>query len=167
MHGQTNWALVKTLIFAVVAAGTVAVVVPYLLLAPRAEFEIGMARFVGAVPIVLGAVGAVWCVWDFVFTGCGTPAPIDPPKALVTRGLYRFVRNPMYIAMGLVLSGQAILFRSLRLAAYALLAWWACHAFVVFYEEPTLRKKFGRAYSEYCRQVPRWIPARPRPKSAH
>jgi protein-S-isoprenylcysteine O-methyltransferase Ste14 len=158
MHGQSNWVLVKTLIFTVLAPGTVAVLVPYLLLAPRAEFEIGMARFVGVVPIVLGAVGAVWCAWDFVFTGRGTPAPIDPPKVLVVKGLYRFVRNPMYVAVGLVLGGEAILFQSLRLLAYALLAWLAWHLFVVFYEEPTLRKKFGTTYEAYCRAVPRWVP---------
>lgn len=163
----TQAALLKTVIFAIVAPGFVTVGVPYLLLGPRAEFEIGMARFAGAVPILLGAMALLWCAWDFVFAGRGTPAPFDPPQVLVAKGLYRFVRNPMYIAMGLVLGGEAILFQSLRLLAYALLAWGACHAFVVFYEEPTLRKKFGRAYGEYCRQVPRWIPARPRPKSSH
>jgi protein-S-isoprenylcysteine O-methyltransferase Ste14 len=163
----TKAALLKTVIFTILAPGFVTVVVPYLLLAPRTEFDIGALRFAGVLPIVLGAVGAVWCVADFVFNGRGTPAPIDPPKVLVAKGLYRFVRNPMYIGMGLVLSGEAILFQSLRLAAYALLAWLASHLFVMFYEEPTLRKKFGQAYGEYCRQVPRWIPARRRPKSSH
>jgi protein-S-isoprenylcysteine O-methyltransferase Ste14 len=158
MHRQTNWVLVKTLIFTVVAPGTVTVVVPYLLLSPRAEFEMGMARFAGVVPIVPGAIGLLWCAWDFVFTGCGTPAPIDPPKVLVAKGLYRWVRNPMYVTLGLVLGGEAILFQSLRLLAYALLAWLACHLFVVFYEEPTLRKKFGAAYEAYRQAVPRWIP---------
>jgi protein-S-isoprenylcysteine O-methyltransferase Ste14 len=154
----TQAALLKTVIFTIVAPGFVTVVVPYLLLSPRAEFEIGMARFAGVVPIVLGAIGCLWCAWDFVFTGCGTPAPVDPPKQLVVKGVYRFVRNPMYIAVGLVLGGEAILFQSLRLVAYALLAWLACHLFVVFYEELTLRKKFGTAYEAYCRAVPRWVP---------
>jgi protein-S-isoprenylcysteine O-methyltransferase Ste14 len=158
MRGQANWAFLKTLVFAVVAPGTVTVVVPYLLLTSRAEFEIGIARLVGVVPIVLGAIGLLWCAWDFVFTGCGTPAPIDPPKVLVVKRLYRFVRNPMYVTVALILGGEAILFQSLRLAAYALLAWSACHLFVVFYEEPTLKKKFGTAYEAYCRAVPRWIP---------
>jgi protein-S-isoprenylcysteine O-methyltransferase Ste14 len=71
--------------------------------------------------------------------------PIDPPKVLVAKGLYRFVRNPMYIGVGLVLGGDSIHFQSLRLVAYVLLAWLACHLFVIFYEEPTLRKKFRTA----------------------
>jgi protein-S-isoprenylcysteine O-methyltransferase Ste14 len=154
----TARALLKTGIFAIVAPGFVAVGVPYLLLGPRAEFEMGRARFAGALPILLGAMVLLWCAWDFVFTGRGTPAPIDPPQALVAKGLYRFVRNPMYLALGLVLGGEAILFQSLRLAAYALLAWLACHLFVVFYEEPTLKRKFGTSYEAYCRAVPRWIP---------
>lgn len=108
--------------------------------------------------MALGVGVYLWCAWDFVFTGRGTPAPIDPPKVLVATGLYRFVRNPMYIAVGLVLGGEAILFQSYNLVVYALLAWLACHLFVVFYEEPTLKKKYGAAYEAYCQAVPRWRP---------
>jgi protein-S-isoprenylcysteine O-methyltransferase Ste14 len=154
----TARALLKTGTFAIVAPGFVAVGVPYLLLGPRAEFEIGMARFAGAVPILLGAMALLWCAWDFVFAGRGTPAPIDPPRVLVVKGLYRFVRNPMYIALGLVLGGEAIFFESYRLLIYALLAWLACHLFVVSYEEPTLKKNFGAAYEAYRQAVPRWVP---------
>jgi protein-S-isoprenylcysteine O-methyltransferase Ste14 len=154
----TKAALLKTVVFTILAPGFVTVGVPYLLLGLRAEFQIGALRFVGVLPIVLGAATYLWCAWNFVFIGCGTPAPTDPPKALVAKGLYRFVRNPMYIAVGLVLGGEGIFFESYRLLVYALLAWLACHLFVVFYEEPTLKKKFGAAYEAYCQAVPRWRP---------
>jgi len=154
----TKAAFLKTVLFTILAPGFVTVGVPYLLLGSRAEFEIGLLRFVGVLPIALGAAIYLWCAWDFVFTGCGTPAPIDPPKVLVARGPYQLVRNPMYVAVGLVLGGEAILLQSYNLVVYALLAWLACHLFVVFYEEPTLEKKFGAAYEAYCQAVPRWIP---------
>jgi len=154
----TQAAVLKTVIFTIVAPGFVTVGAPYLLLGPRAEFELGGFRFAGVFPIVLGAACYLRCAWDFAFVGRATPAPIDPPKVLVATGLYRFVRNPMYIGVGLVLGGEAILFQSYRLVVYFLLAWLACHLFVIFYEEPTLKKKFGAAYETYCRAVPRWVP---------
>lgn len=154
----TKAAFLKTVVFTILAPGFVTVGVPYLLLGPRAEFEIGLLRFVGGLPIALGAATYLWCAWDFVFTGCGTPAPIDPPKVLVATGPYRLVRNPMYVAVGLVLGSEAILFQSYKLVVYALLAWLACHLFVVFYEEPALRRKFGAAYEAYRKTVLRWTP---------
>jgi len=158
----TQAAVLKTVIFTIVVPGFVTVGAPYLLLGPRAEFELGDSRFAGVFPIVLGAVCYLRCAWDFAFVGRATPAPVDPPKELVAKGLYRCVRNPMYIAVGLVLGGEAILFQSYRLVVYILLAWLASHLFVVFYEEPTLRKKFGAAYEAYCQAVPRWVPRFPR-----
>jgi protein-S-isoprenylcysteine O-methyltransferase Ste14 len=154
----TQAAVLKTVIFTIVVPGFVTVAAPYLLLGPRAEFELGGFRFAGVLPIIVGAACYLRCACDFAFVGRATPAPFDPPRVLVAKGLYRHVRNPMYIAVGLVLGGEAILFQSLRLVAYALLAWLACHLFVIFYEEPTLRKKFGTAYEAYCQAVPRWIP---------
>jgi len=151
-------AFLKTLVFTILLPGLVTAGIPYCLLAPQPEFEIGPFRFVGIISIVLGAAVYFWCAWDFAFLGYGTPAPIDPPKVLVVKGLYRFVRNPMYVALGSALGGEAILFESLRLLAYAILAWVLCHLFVVLYEEPTLRKKFGTRYEAYCQAVPRWVP---------
>lgn len=87
-----------------------------------------------------------------------TPAPIDPPKVLVARGLYRVVRNPMYVGVVLILLGESVLFASATLLGYALLAWVVVHLFVVFYEEPTLRQKFGTSYENYRKTVPRSIP---------
>lgn len=155
-------AIVKTLIFTVFVPGSVTVGVPYLLLSSgtvQPSYEIGMFRFIGILPIAVGAACYLCCAWDFAFHGQGTPLPIDAPKVLVVRGLYRVVRNPMYVGVGLVLVGEALMFESLTLLAYAALVWLAFHLFVVCYEEPTLKKMFGATYEEYCRTAPRWIPA--------
>lgn len=152
------WVLIKTLLFTMVAPGTVTVLIPYLLLEPDAKLNMAGGRLLGILPIGLGALTYCSCAWRFAFEGFGTPAPIDPPKVLVAKGLYRLVRNPMYVGVGLVLLGESIFFASPRLLVYALCAGLISHLFVVFCEEPTLKKKFGAQYSEYCRAVPRWIP---------
>ena len=111
--------------------------------------------------MVIGAAGAVvalWCIFTFATIGKGTPAPFDPPRRLVIRGPYRFVRNPMYIGSGLALASAALFYESLPLLAYAGLFFLATHVFVVLYEEPTLRRTFGQEYEAYCRQVGRWWP---------
>ena len=115
----------------------------------------------GLPPVLLGAVTYLWCAWDFTFTGRGTPAPIDPPKELVVKGLYRYVRNPMYVGITLILLGEAVLFESAVLFLYAglLLVWF--QLFIVYYEEPTLRRLFGASYESYCKSVSRWIPGLP------
>jgi protein-S-isoprenylcysteine O-methyltransferase Ste14 len=120
-------------------------------------------RWLAAVPSVLGFAVALRCVWDFGWTGGGTPAPIAPPQRLVVVGIYRYVRNPMYLGFASGWIGLWIIFghaNLLLIAAVATLAF-GIHLFVVFYEEPTLRGKFGAAYEEYCRNVHRWLP-RPR-----
>jgi len=154
----------KTLIFTILVPGTAVVLVPYLLLSrgdQLVSFEIGAWRFFGLPPILLGALTYLWCAWDFTFTGRGTPAPIDPPKELVMKGLYRYVRNPMYVGFMLLLLGEAILFESAILILYAglLLVWF--QLFIVYYEEPTLRRLFGSSYESYCKSVSRWIPRLP------
>lgn len=150
----------KTLLFTVLVPGTVAVGIPYLLLASGigSVYDIGGFKFIGIVPIALGVVFYIWTAGDFVLMGRGTPAPLDPPRRLVSRGLYRIVRNPMYIGVLLMLIGEGVFFGSLAILVYAILIWSVNHLFIIFYEEPTLRKKFGAAYLEYCRVVPRWIP---------
>ena len=109
-------------------------------------------------PWTAGAVILLWSCWEFIFRGKGTPAPIDPPKVMVAQGLYRFVRNPMYLGALLVLAGQVLWFQSLRLLVYAAVLPLIFHLFVVLYGEPFLRRRFGDAYGQYCRKVPRWIP---------
>jgi protein-S-isoprenylcysteine O-methyltransferase Ste14 len=103
-----------------------------------------------------GLLGA--CVWEFARSGRGTLAPMDPPRELVVRGLYRYVRNPMYLSVTLILLGEVAL-----TGAGALFAYWAVwfavvSLFVIAYEEPSLRRRFGASYEEYCRRVGRWVP---------
>jgi protein-S-isoprenylcysteine O-methyltransferase Ste14 len=107
---------------------------------------------VGGLPILLDSF------IRFALQGLGTPASIAPPQHLVVTGLYRWVRNPMYVAVALLIFGQGLLFCSVPLLGYGLLVWLAFFAFVVLYEEPALSRKFGREYEEFCRHVPHWIP---------
>jgi protein-S-isoprenylcysteine O-methyltransferase Ste14 len=106
-----------------------------------------------------GAALAIWCILTFAFLGRGTPAPFDPPRRLVVRGPYRFVRNPMYLGAGLALAGAAVFYETVVLWAYAAGFLLVMHLVVVAYEEPTLRRTFGEDYEKYCRQVRRWLPA--------
>jgi protein-S-isoprenylcysteine O-methyltransferase Ste14 len=113
--------------------------------------------------MILGAIGAafaLWCILTFAFIGKGTPAPFDPPRRLVIRGPYRFVRNPMYIGAGLALAGAALFYQSSSLLLYAGLFLLGTHLFVILYEEPILRRNFGDDYKEYCCRVGRWWPTR-------
>jgi protein-S-isoprenylcysteine O-methyltransferase Ste14 len=153
--------LLKTVIFTILAPGTVTILIPgWLLSSPMgaASFDIGAFRYIGIGPILIGASIYLWCAWDFTFAGKGTPAPIDPPKELVVRGLYRYVRNPMYVGMVAVLIGETLFFQSLALAAYVGAVLLVFTLFVVLYEEPALTRKFGDSYRRYREAVPRWIP---------
>ena len=117
-----------------------------------------LTRFVGAGLILAGVAGLVDSYARFALQGLGTPAPIAPPQHLVVTGLYRYVRNPMYVAVVAVILGQAILFGDWRLMTYGGLMWLAFHAFVLTYEEPVLAQKFGAQYEDFRANVPRWIP---------
>jgi protein-S-isoprenylcysteine O-methyltransferase Ste14 len=151
----------KTLIFTVFVPGTVAIWIPYRILSSagsRGSISIGGVRYFGLAVITIGALIYLWCAWDFTFAGKGTPAPIDPPRELVVKGLYRYVRNPMYAGVLSVVLGQATWFEAPRLFAYAGLVFVLFSAFVLIYEEPALKRKFGASYKQYCERVPRWIP---------
>jgi protein-S-isoprenylcysteine O-methyltransferase Ste14 len=150
----------KTLIFTVVVPGTVAGIIPWLLLQGAGDVvpPIPSIWMIGLLPLLLGVGLYLWCAGAFTFIGKGTPAPIDAPKVLVIQGPYRLVRNPMYVAVLSVLIGEAILFRSFVLAGYALLFWAVVHTFVVLVEEPSLREQFGADYEAYLRAVGRWVP---------
>ena len=117
-------------------------------------------RWIAVVPSVLGFSVALRCIWDFGWTGHGTPAPFAPPQKLVIVGFYRYVRNPMYVGFFAGWLGLWLVFGRANLAALtvAFLAVVGVALFVSFYEEPTLHKLFGTDYEEYCRNVPRWIP---------
>ena len=117
-------------------------------------------RWLAVVPSVLGFAVALRCVWDFGWVGRGTPAPIAPPQRLVVTGFYRYVRNPMYLGFAAGWIGLWIVFghaNPVLIASVAIVVL-GVHLFVVFYEEPTLRRKFGTDYEEYCRNVRRWCP---------
>jgi len=124
------------------------------------SFEDISWRWLAAVPSVLGFAVALRCVWDFGWTGRGTPVPVVPPQRLVVVGFYRYVRNPMYVGFAVgwiglwIVFGRASLAAIVGVAAAAL----AVHLFVVFYEEPTLHRKFGADYDLYRRNVGRWLP---------
>jgi protein-S-isoprenylcysteine O-methyltransferase Ste14 len=106
----------------------------------------------------LGAGLALWCIAAFIAIGKGTPAPFDPPRRLVVRGPYRFVRNPMYCGAVLVIAGTALYYQSWALLAFNAVFLLIAHLFVVLYEEPTLRRSFGPEYNAYCDRVRRWWP---------
>lgn len=160
----SRFSLVKTVIFTLLVPGTVTVLVPYWILRHRHSALMActspknLFSYLGVGGIALGAAVSLWCAWDFAVKGRGTPAPIDPPKELLVSGLYRYVRNPMYIGILLILLGEAFLFCSLALLFYSVIMLVVFHLFVVLYEEPTLAKKFGESYRRYCLEVPRWLP---------
>ena len=149
----------RALAFVVLLPGTVAGYIPFRLL--RAADQLHAPRLSAssllAVGLLLaGAAVLLRCVWDFFAAGQGTLAPVDPPKYLVVRGLYRFTRNPMYNGVVAMLLGEAWLFGSLLLVKYALLVLLLFHLFVVLYEEQTLASRFGESYQLYRKAVPRW-----------
>ena len=112
----------------------------------------------GMIMVTIGTAIALWCLFTFVFIGKGTPAPFDPPRKLVIRGPYRFVRNPMYIGAGMTLAGAALFYQSLPIFIYTGVFFLITHLFVVLYEEPTLRRTFGDEYEAYFGRVSRWLP---------
>jgi len=114
----------------------------------------------GWIVIALGVVISFGCALEFAWRGIGTPAPFDPPRRLVITGLYRWVRNPMYAGLGILLLGQAITFPRITITMLVMIAilWLATTIFIITFEEPTLRSKFGDDYAAYCRNVRRWIP---------
>lgn len=120
--------------------------------------ELDPVGLLGVVCIVLGAVLLAACIVEFARTGRGTLSPVDPPRLLVVRGLYRHVRNPMYLSVTTVILGEALFAHSVALGLYWAIWFVAVNLFVIGYEEPTLRRQFGEAYDEYSRQVGRWMP---------
>jgi len=150
--------LLKTLLFTFIVPSTVAVAIPRYLIGSFFLPAPDVLTIAGAFVTCIGACIYLLCAWEFAVRGLGTPAPIAPTKFLVVSGLHRYVRNPMYMGVALVILGEAILFRSLHLVEYAVTMLLIAHCFVILYEEPTLRRQFGESYERYRRSVPRWIP---------
>jgi protein-S-isoprenylcysteine O-methyltransferase Ste14 len=124
------------------------------------ETDAARWRWIGVIPSTLGFAVALRCIWDFGWTGRGTPAPVAPPRKLVVVGFYRYIRNPMYVGFFAGWSGLWLVFGRANVAALAiaLLVVAGVALFVQLYEEPTLRKMFGPEYEEYCKNVGRWLP---------
>ena len=115
----------------------------------------------GLICAIAGAVALLACIIEFARSGRGTLSPIDPPRDLVVRGLYRYGRNPMYVGLSLTLLGEAAIGRSLALVAYWIAVFVAANLFVILYEEPNLRRRFGASFDDYTKRVGRWIPRLP------
>jgi protein-S-isoprenylcysteine O-methyltransferase Ste14 len=155
--------LVRAITYAAVFIGFVLVYLPSRFLSWSgivAPATTGAPQVAGIILVTIGTAIALWCLLTFVFIGKGTPAPFDPPRKLVIRGPYRFVRNPMYIGAGMTIAGAALFYESLSISIYTCLFFLITHLFVVFYEEPTLRRTFGDEYEAYFCRVKRWIPKR-------
>jgi protein-S-isoprenylcysteine O-methyltransferase Ste14 len=149
--------LLKNLLFTVLVPGTVAGYLPWLITRDE-SFSWGAGTALALLLFVAGGAIYCWCVWDFATFGRGTPAPIDAPKSLVVRGLYRYTRNPMYVGVLAVILGWAVLFERVGLLLYAACVGACFQLFVVFYEEPHLKRAFGESYDEYSARVGRWLP---------
>ena len=154
-------AILGSALFFVVAPSVVAGLIPWWIthwefLPPFLDLQ--ATRAVGIVLIVLGLPGLIDSFARFALQGRGTPAPIAPTQSLVVTGLYRYVRNPMYVSVVALILGQAILVGDWRLLAYGGIMWLAFHTFVLIYEEPTLAQTFGSEYEEFRANVRRWIP---------
>jgi len=160
---QKTRAILGSALFLVAVPGVLAGLLPWWVthweLRPP-FFGLELTRAVGVVLIILGVPELVGSFARFALQGLGTPAPIAPTRHLVVTGLYRYVRNPMYLAVAAIILGQALLLADWRLTFYAALFLLVCHLFVVTYEEPTLQQTFGAEYEAYRTNVPRWIPRR-------
>ena len=140
----------------------VAGIVPWLLTGWDADDQPLALKILGVIVLAAGAVLVLETTTRFAFQGRGTPAPWAPPERFVERGSYRFVRSPMYLGVLLLVVGQGLLLGREILFAWAVAAWLIFTSFLVFYEEPGLRRRFGAEYDDYRRRVRRWIPTRPR-----
>jgi protein-S-isoprenylcysteine O-methyltransferase Ste14 len=154
--------VLKSLVYLVFEAGLFAIYIPLKLLRNGPRLETGIFSFL-AIPLWLtGSLIILRCFWDFASRGRGTPVPTDPPRELVVTGFYRYVRNPIYVGVLMIFLGHFLWFETWALLTYTAVAFTGVHLFILLYEEPTLKKKFGTSYEEYLKQVPRWIPRIPR-----
>ena len=152
--------LIKVLFLMILGPGSVVIYIPCFLLFFSGSSDLikfGWLQYLGILPVTAGIIISLWCFIDFIFKGEGTPVPTDPPKKLVVSGLYRLVRNPMYIGILILLFGEAVFFKSFILIGYTVCVYCLFHVFIIGFEEPSLRIKFGKEYEEYCALVPRWI----------
>ena len=158
---QRTIAVLGSAVFFVVAPFTLAGLVPWWMTGWRLQppfLDLELTRGLGAIMILAGVPGLVDSFARFALQGLGTPAPIAPTRNLVVSGLYRYVRNPIYVAVVAIILGQGVLIGDWRVIVYGAVLWIFFHVWVVAYEEPTLEQTFGREYEAFRVGVPRWIP---------
>ncbi|MGD0297967.1 MAG: isoprenylcysteine carboxylmethyltransferase family protein [Bryobacteraceae bacterium] len=154
-------AIFGSALFFVLAPCTVAGLVPWWISRWRMEppfFGLSLLRIAGVVLILAGLPVLLDSFARFALEGLGTPAPVFPTRHLIVSGWYRYVRNPMYVAVVSIIVGQALLLGDLHVLEYGAAAWLVAHFFVLVYEEPKMRSTFGQEYRDFCANVPRWIP---------
>jgi protein-S-isoprenylcysteine O-methyltransferase Ste14 len=153
----------EEIVFTILVPGRIAFWLP-LGAFDRARFALpptwSIVQYVALGPLAVGAAIYLRCVWDFMTRGAGIPMPIDHPRQLVVSGLYRYVRNPMYLGVLLFLLGEALFLQYPAFAIYAAVWFGFVNLFVLLYEEPNLRRRFGESYARYTAAVGRWIPGR-------
>ena len=157
--------IIMNVMYIIILPGTFTVLVPYFLLARNhtsAPASWHAQQDMGLLLVLFGIFIVLRCIWDFATLGRGTPALTNPPKKLVTRGIYQYVRNPLYIGILFLLMGETILFGSLPLLRYMAGYCIFVHVLVVYYEEPHLLREFGESYELYSRSVNRWVPVKKR-----
>ena len=161
VKGTRTRAIAGSFVFFLVAPAVVAGVVPFALVGWIMQpplLGLPGERVAGVAAVAGGLACLLDCFARFALEGRGTPAPVEQTEVLVASGLYRFVRNPMYVSVLIIVSGQALLFGQAWLFGYAGVLLVAFHLFVQFYEEPQLRRRFQESYETYCQHVGRWWP---------
>ena len=152
---------IRNLFFTILQPGIVAGLVPLWIIGGNIDSIVSnvwqLHHYIGVIIFLFGFAIMLWCIINFAFKGRGTLSPVDPTKKLVISGLYNFSRNPMYVGVILILAGEAIFFQSANLWVYLLLVSITFHLFVIYIEEPRLRKDFGEEYNLYCQKVKRWF----------
>jgi protein-S-isoprenylcysteine O-methyltransferase Ste14 len=157
---SSTFLVLRSLLWAILLPGLIAGYVPWRFFGlSRVRLDFGEPFHVlGVSCLAVGLLLLAACIFEFARTGRGTLSPVDPPSHLVVRGLYRYVRNPMYLSVTIIILGEILLTRSAALATYWAIWFLWVNVFVLAYEEPALRRQFGAAYDEYTRHVGRWIP---------
>lgn len=161
---SSAWLAVRSLAWTIALPGLFAGYLPWRLfgLGEARSDLFGAEKLAGLVCIGVGVLLLAACIFEFARSGRGTLSPVDPPRHLVVRGLYRYVRNPMYLSVTTIVLGEVLVTRSTALALYWAIWFAGINLFVIGYEEPTLRQTFGASYEQYTQRVGRWIPRLPR-----
>ncbi|MES1171490.1 MAG: isoprenylcysteine carboxylmethyltransferase family protein [Actinomycetota bacterium] len=162
MSHPTRRDLLRNVVFVFVVPGVIGGLLPWLITGYERHDVATMVLVIAWLFIAEGVGVLLYGVWHFAAEGRGTPAPVAPTQHLVVSGPYRYIRNPMYVAVGAVIFGQVLLFPSVEILLYLVAYAVAVVVFVKAYEEPTLARTFGDEYAAYRAQVPAWFPRRPR-----